>query len=90
VLSLGPTTVLVGLVWAILQPYRVTLLHPGGQGFWWYAVEPPVLVILAGLLFHYAVARGVAADLEAAQGERPASAAEPEAAPAAVGRLGCG
>ena len=24
----GPTTAAAGLIWAILQPYRVTLLHP--------------------------------------------------------------
>jgi hypothetical protein len=66
VLALGPATALTGLAWALLQPYRITLLHPYGQGFWWLAVEPPLLVIVVGLLFHAAVARGVAADLEEA------------------------
>ena len=27
---LGPLTALVGVVWAIVQPWRVTLLHPHG------------------------------------------------------------
>jgi hypothetical protein len=51
VLSLGPLTMLAGAVWALLQPWRVTLLHPHGQGFWWLVVEPPLLVIAAGLVF---------------------------------------
>jgi hypothetical protein len=67
VLSLGPATALAGVVWALLQPYRITLLQPGG-GFWWYAVQPPLLVIAAGALFHYVVARGVVEDLEEAEG----------------------
>jgi hypothetical protein len=66
VLSLGPATALAGVVWALLQPYRITLLDPG-QGFWWYAVQPPLLVIAAGVLFHYVVARGVVVDLEEAE-----------------------
>ena len=40
--TLGPLTVAGGLVWALLQPYRVTLLHPHGESFWWLAVEPPL------------------------------------------------
>ena len=65
VLSLGPLTVLGGVVWALLQPWRVTLLHPHGQGFWWLAVEPPLLVVLAGVVFALLVAPGVIEDLEA-------------------------
>jgi hypothetical protein len=64
VLSLGPLTVLGGAVWAIFQPWRVTLLHPHGQGFWWLVVEPPLLVILGGLLFHLMVAKPLVDDLE--------------------------
>jgi hypothetical protein len=67
VLSLGPVTVLAGLVWAAVQPYRLTLLHPHGQGFWWLVVEPPLLVMLAGLLFQLLVAPGVVEDLEEAE-----------------------
>ena len=61
---LGPLTALAGLVWAVVQPYRVTLLHPADQGFWWLFVEPPLLVIVAGLAFHYLLARPLIQDLE--------------------------
>jgi len=30
---LGPVTAAAGLIWAFLQPERLTLLHPRGQGF---------------------------------------------------------
>ena len=62
--GLGPLTALAGAIWAIVQPYRVTLLHPHGQSFWWLAVEPPVLVILVGLLFHLVVLPGLLEDIE--------------------------
>jgi cytochrome bd-type quinol oxidase subunit 2 len=64
VLALGPVTVLAGLVWVFAQPYRLTLLHPHEQSFWWLFVEPPLWVIVAGLLFHAVVAPGVVTDLE--------------------------
>jgi hypothetical protein len=62
---LGPATVAAGVVWALLQPYRITLLHPHGQGFWWLVVEPPLLVMLAGIVFALVVAPGLIEDLEA-------------------------
>ena len=62
--ALGPLTVVGGIVWALLQPYRVTALHPYGESFWWLAVEPPLLVIAVGLLFHFAVLPGLLADLQ--------------------------
>ena len=62
--SLGPLTVLGGAVWGVLQPWRVTLLHPHGQGFWWLLAEPPLLVAAAGLAFALLVAPGLLADLE--------------------------
>ena len=61
---LGPLTILAGFVWAVVQPYRLTLLHPHHQGFWWLVAEPPLLVVAAGLLFWIAVARPLIADLE--------------------------
>jgi ABC-type polysaccharide/polyol phosphate export permease len=61
---LGPTASAAGVVWALLQPYRVTLLHPRGQGFWWLLVEPPLLVVAAGIIFAVVVARPLLADLE--------------------------
>jgi uncharacterized RDD family membrane protein YckC len=64
VLALGPVTVLAGLVWAFAQPYRITLLHPHDQGFWWLFSEPPLYVILVGVLFYLVVAPGVVEDLE--------------------------
>jgi hypothetical protein len=62
---LGPTTVAAGLIWGILQPWRVTLLHPRGQGFCWLVIEPPVLVAVAGVIFALVVARPLLSDLEA-------------------------
>jgi hypothetical protein len=62
----GPVTASLGVIWGILQPYRVTLLHPRGQSFWWLAVEPPLLVVLVGVLFAVFVARPLVADLEEA------------------------
>jgi ABC-type amino acid transport system permease subunit len=62
--AVGPATALGGVVWAVAQPYRVTLLHPRGQGFWWLFVEPPLLVIAVGLFFYLVVLPGVLEDLE--------------------------
>jgi hypothetical protein len=63
VAMLGPFTVVSGVVWAALQPYRLTLLHPRGESFWWLAVEPPLLVVAVGLLFHFVVLPGLLEDL---------------------------
>ena len=63
VAMLGPITVVAGVVWAALQPYRLTLLHPRGESFWWLAVEPPLLVVAVGLLFHFVVLPGLLEDL---------------------------
>jgi hypothetical protein len=57
-------TVAAGVVWAILQPYRLTFLHPSGQGFWWLFVEPQLLVVLVGVLFHFLVVPGLLEDLD--------------------------
>jgi hypothetical protein len=62
---IGPTTVACGLIWAILQPYRLTILHPRGQGVWWLLLEPPLLVAAAGVIFALVVARPLLTDLEA-------------------------
>ena len=64
VLSLGPLVVLAGIAWALIQPYRITLLHPHGQGFWWLVAEPPLYVVLVGALFRLLVAPGLVEDLE--------------------------
>lgn len=65
--ALGPLTALAGTIWAIAQPYRLTILHPHGQGFWWLFVEPPLLVIAVGLFFYFCVLPGVLEDLEEAR-----------------------
>jgi hypothetical protein len=61
--ALGPLTALAGVTWAIAQPDRITLLHPRGEGFWWLFVEPPLLVVLVGLLFYFLVLPGLLEDL---------------------------
>jgi len=61
--ALGPIAALGGVIWAIVQPYRVTLLHPLGQGFWWLFVEPPLLVIAVGLFFYFVITPGLLRDL---------------------------
>jgi hypothetical protein len=65
VASLGPLTMLAGVVWAFLQPYRLTILHPHGEGFWWLFVEPPLLVVAVGVVFSLLIAPGLIEDLEA-------------------------
>jgi hypothetical protein len=64
VLAIGPLTVAAGVAWAVVQPWRLTLLHPHGQGFWWLIAEPPLYVVAVGLLFRFVVARGLVEDLE--------------------------
>jgi len=61
---LGPLTVAGGLLWALWQPYRITLLDPHGQGFWSLVVEPPLLAILVGVLFQLLIVPSLLADLE--------------------------
>jgi hypothetical protein len=65
--ALGPLTMLGGVVWGFLQPYRITILYPQGQGFWSLFVEPPLLVIGVGLVFALLLAPGLIEDLEAEQ-----------------------
>lgn len=69
--ALGPATALAGVVWAIAQPYRITLLHPRGESFWWLVVEPPLLVIAVGLLFQFVVLPGLLEDLEEQRATSP-------------------
>ncbi len=69
---IGPLTVVAGVVWAFVQPYRLTFLDPAGHGFWSLAVEPPLLVLLVGVLFHLLVAPGLVEDVAAEEAERRA------------------
>ena len=61
---IGPVTMLGGVAWAFLQPYRLTFLHPQGQGVWWLLSEPPLYVIVVGLVFALVLAPGLLEDLE--------------------------
>ena len=64
VAGVGPLTSLAGLAWAFVQPWRITFLHPYGKGGFWYLLgEPPLLVILVGILFHWFVALPLLEDL---------------------------
>ena len=63
--ALGPLTMLGGVVWGFLQPYRLTILHPHGEGFWWLFVQPPLLVVAVGVFFSLLIAPGLIEDLEA-------------------------
>ncbi|HEY5058630.1 MAG TPA: hypothetical protein VII51_06405 [Gaiellaceae bacterium] len=63
-LALGPATSIGGLAWAVVQPWRLTLLHPFGQGFYWLLAEPPLYVVLVGILFRLLIVPGIVADLE--------------------------
>ena len=60
----GPATAAGGILWALAQPYRITLLDPYGQGFWNLVVEPPILVVLVGVLFQLLLLPTLLADLE--------------------------
>jgi hypothetical protein len=64
VLAIGPVTAIGGLAWVLLQPWRLTLLHPYGQGFWWLFAEPPLYVVLVGVLFRMLIAPGLVEDIE--------------------------
>jgi len=66
--ALGPLTMLGGVAWAFLQPYRLTILHPHGEGFWWLFVQPPLLVVAVGVVFSLLIAPGLIEDLEAEEG----------------------
>lgn len=65
--AIGPLTVLGGIVWAFAQPYRVTFFYPEGKGLWDWVVQPPLLVVLVGLLFALLVAPGLVEDVERAE-----------------------
>lgn len=70
VLALGPATVAAGVAWALVQPWRLTLLHPFHQGFWWLVAEPPLYVVLVGVVFRLVLAPALARDVDAQDGAR--------------------
>ena len=61
---LGPLTMIAGLVWAVAQPYRIVFLDPGGKGLYDFVFQPPLLVVIVGLVYAIAIAPGLAEDLE--------------------------
>jgi hypothetical protein len=61
--SLGPLTILGGIVWAILQPYRIVFLNPSGKGLYDYLIQGPLLVAGVGLFFALVIAPGLCEDL---------------------------
>lgn len=61
---LGPLTMVAGLVWAIAQPYRIAFLHTTGKGFYDYVAQPPLLVVVVGVVFAFLIAPGLVEDLE--------------------------
>lgn len=65
VLGIGWGAVVAGVLWAVVQPWRLTILHPFHQGFWWLVSEPPLYVVAAGLVFRFVVAPPLLRDLEA-------------------------
>jgi hypothetical protein len=65
VLALGPSTIAAGLAWAFVQPWRLTMLHPFHQGFWWLVSEPPLYVVIVGIVFCVVVAPALAQDVDA-------------------------
>jgi hypothetical protein len=64
---LGPLTILAGIVWTIAQPYRIAFLHPHGKGVYDFLVQPPLLVVLVGVIFALLIAPGLVHDLEKAE-----------------------
>jgi hypothetical protein len=68
---LGPLTILAGLVWAIAQPYRIAFLDPDGKGAYDFLVQPPLLVVLVGIVYATLIAPGLVRDLEAEEHDGP-------------------
>jgi hypothetical protein len=62
--AIAPLTVVAGVVWAIVQPYRIVFLYPEGKGIYDYLAQPPLLVVLVGIVFGIVVAPGLVADVE--------------------------
>jgi hypothetical protein len=61
---LGPLTILAGVVWAVAQPYRIAFLDPDGKGLYDFLVQPPLLVVLVGLVYALGIAPGLVEDVE--------------------------
>lgn len=68
---LGPLTILGGLVWAVAQPYRIVLLDREGRGLYDYLLQAPLLAVVVGFVFTFAIAPGLVEDLEATERDDP-------------------
>lgn len=73
--ALGPLTILAGIVWAIAQPYRLVFLRETDRGLWDILGQPPLLVVLVGLLFSLLIAPGLLEDIRAVEDEGDSDAA---------------
>jgi len=71
--SLGPLTIVGGIVWAIFQPYRIVFFDHAGKGLYDYLAQPPLLVVGVGLLFALVIAPGLLDDLRSAAAHGPES-----------------
>jgi hypothetical protein len=60
---LGPLTMLGGVVWAVVQPHRIVFLDAEAKGAYDYLIQPPLLVILVGLVYTLLIAPGLVEDL---------------------------
>ena len=69
---LGPITIVVGLAWAVAQPYRIVFLERADRGVYDYLFQAPLLVILVGLVYTFGIAPGLIEDLEAEESRDPA------------------
>jgi hypothetical protein len=63
VLALGPAVSLAGVAWAVAQPWRITFFDLYAQSFWWSVSQPPLYVVLVGILFRVFIAPGLVRDL---------------------------
>jgi hypothetical protein len=70
---LGPLTIVGGVAWAVAQPYRIVLLDREGQGIWDYLFQPPLLAVLVGILFTFAIAPGIVEDVDRMEHDGPAT-----------------
>ena len=69
---MGPLTIVAGLVWAVAQPYRIAFLDPDGRGIYDFLFQPPLLVVVVGLVYAVCIAPGLVEDLEG-EGHDPAA-----------------
>jgi hypothetical protein len=69
---LGPITIVVGLAWAVAQPYRIVFLERADRGVYDYVFQAPLLVVLVGLVYTFGIAPGLIEDLEAKESRDPA------------------